>query len=117
MEKVIAADGPFRIRVDEDQVEISVQPPEMREWLGFQTAFVDDDGLRPMRVEVPVRNLTEQRYFLDYRIIFHDEHGLELEPVMGWDMVVLGPKQVQRLKGSALSTDATSYRVEIKWAK
>jgi hypothetical protein len=97
--------------------QISVQPLELREWLGFQPAYVVDDGERPMQVELPVRNLTENRYLLDYRFIFHDRDGMELEPVMGWEMVALGPKQNLRLKGSALSMEAASYRVEVKWAR
>jgi len=66
---------------------------------------------------VPVRNLTNNDYNIDYRILFYDAAGRELEPVMGWTFAPLRPKQTVRLKGGALSTDAVEYRLEVKWAR
>jgi uncharacterized protein YcfL len=97
--------------------QITVLDPELRQVLGFQPAVVVDDGERPMHVQVPVRNLTERQYLIDYRILFHDANGVQIEPVMGWKFVSLQPKQVQRLDAKALDRQAQSYRLEVKWAK
>lgn len=97
--------------------QISVVSPELRPWLGFQPAIVTLDGQHPMRVEVPVRNSTYNKYLLGYRILFYDEFGRELDPVMSWELVPLEPKEVVRLKRSAMSTEAQSYRLEVKWAR
>jgi hypothetical protein len=97
--------------------QISVVSPELRAWLGFQPAIITQDGERPMQVEVPVRNLTGNLYLIDYRFIFRDSEGRQLEPVMGWRLQALEPKQVVRLKAGALSTDAESYRLEVKWSR
>jgi len=99
--------------------QISVLNAELRPWLGFQPAVVIDqhNPSRKMRVEVPVRNLAERQYLIEYRIMFYNENGVELEPVMGWKMVPLDPKQVQRLKGQALHNEATRYRLEVRWAR
>lgn len=97
--------------------QISVLSPDLRPWLGFHPAIVVDDGRRPLSVEVPVRNLSERQYLIDFRILFYDENNSEISPVMGWETAVLEPKQVVRLKRSALDRDAVNYRLEVRWAR
>lgn len=97
--------------------QISILSPELRPWLAFHPAIVVDDGERPMQVQVPVRNVTTHKYLIDYRILFYDLNGMELEPKMGWTMAPLLPKEVLRLSAKAMSTDAVNYRLEIKWAR
>jgi uncharacterized protein YcfL len=97
--------------------QITVIPEELRPWLGFQPATIVKDGLRPMQVQVPVRNLSETMYLLDYRILFYDARGMEIEPVMGWTQLALRPKQTLRISARALDLDAETYRLEIKWAR
>jgi uncharacterized protein YcfL len=76
-----------------------------------------NDPDRPMQVEVPVRNTAEEQYLIDYRFLFYDRDGREMEPTMGWRMQPLLPKQVVRLKAGALSGEAVDYRLEIKWSR
>ena len=97
--------------------QIAILSPELRPWLGFHPAIVEDDGERPMHVQIPVRNLTDRDYLIDYRVLFYDSNGVQLDPVMGWKMEALRPKQTLRLDGKALDTQARSYRVEVKWAR
>ena len=97
--------------------QISMLAPELREHLVFQPAIITRDDERPMSVEIPMRNTSYNRYYVDYRILFYDTNGRELSPVMGWEFVPLEPKQIVRLKRSALSTEADYYRLEVKWAK
>jgi uncharacterized protein YcfL len=99
--------------------QITVIPGELRNWLAFQPAIVTDraDADRPMQVEVPLRNMAEQMYLIDYRFLFYDLNGRELEPAMGWRMQELYPKQLVRLKAGALHNDAVDYRLEVKWSK
>ncbi|UCD74373.1 MAG: YcfL family protein [Phycisphaerales bacterium] len=97
--------------------QISVLAPDLQPWLGFHVATVIDDGERPMQVQVPVRNLSNHKYLIDYRILFYDANGTELEPQMGWKMMALLPKETVRLSGKALSTDAKNYRLEVKWGR
>lgn len=97
--------------------QISVLSPDLRGWLAFQPAIIEDDGTRPLTVQVPVRNLAERQYLIDYRFLFYSENGMELEPVMGWRMASLQPKEIVRLKANAMGRDARDYRLEIKWAR
>ena len=64
--------------------QISIVSPELREHLGFQPALLDNDGERPLSVELPVRNLTYNAYQLEYRMIFLNDGGREQSPIMGW---------------------------------
>lgn len=106
---------PYRAPMNDPQ--ITVLAPELREWLGFQPAVVVDDPGEVMQVQVPVRNLSERQYLIDYRILFYDANGLEIEPVMGWKMVSLGPKQTARLSANSFDDTAKNYRLEVKWAR
>ena len=99
-----------------DDPQYSVLSPELQPWIRFHPARIQDDGEHPLQVEVPVRNLADRQYLIDYRILFYDDNDLELEPVMGWRLTALEPKQIARLKAGALSMDAVSYRLQIKWA-
>ncbi len=97
--------------------QISLLPPELQKWIAFHPAIVTDDGEAPMQVEVPLRNMTDRQYLLDYRFLFYDENNRALEPEMGWTMVALRPRQTVRLKAGAMTTDADRYRLEVKWAR
>jgi hypothetical protein len=97
--------------------QISILSPELRPYLGFHPAIVTKDGERPMSVEIPVRNLTYNKYLLEYRILFYDENGRELSPVMGWEFVPMDPKQIVRMKRSAMGVEAADYRLEVRWSR
>ena len=97
--------------------QITVLDPVLREWIAFQPAVITRDGERPMTVQVPVRNLTERVYKIEYRYLFMDEHGRQIQPEMGWRFVSLDPKQVARLEGAALGMDAKDYRLEVRWSR
>ena len=97
--------------------QISILSPELRPWLAFHPAIIDDDVSKPMLVEVPVRNMTDRQYLVDFRFLFFDENGLEVRPTMGWEMAPLDAKQVVRLRGEAMSSEAVSHRLELRWAR
>jgi uncharacterized protein YcfL len=97
--------------------QISVLDPTLREWIAFQPAIITRADERPMMVQVPVRNLTERVYKIEYRYLFSDEHGRQIDPVMGWSGLNLNPKQVAYLEGKALGLDAKDYRLEVRWSQ
>ena len=97
--------------------QISVLSPELQPWIAFDPAYIDRSTDRPMQVQTPMRNLTNYQYVLEYRYLFYDENGFELEPAMDWAMVPVDPKQQVRLKGGALSADAVSHRLEVRWSR
>ncbi len=97
--------------------QYNVLSPELQQWIRFHPARVDATEGKPLQVEVPVRNLADRQYLVDYRVLFYDANDLELEPVMGWRFAALEPKQVARLKAGALSTGAVNFRLELKWAR
>lgn len=98
--------------------QIAVLDESLREWLAFHPAIItpSSNGV-PMQVEVPVRNLAQRDYMIDYRIIFFDENDRTLDPVMGWTPAPLREKETIRLRAGALDTRAEAYRIEVKWAR
>ena len=97
--------------------QISVLSAELRPWLFFHPAIISTKTATPMQVQIPIRNAAQRMYLIDYRVLFYDSNGMELEPPMGWKMVSLQPKEVVYLKANALDTAAESYRLEVKWAR
>ncbi|HMN95176.1 MAG TPA: DUF1425 domain-containing protein [Phycisphaerales bacterium] len=97
--------------------KISVLDPNLQRGIAFQTATELPPGAAPLTVQVPVRNLSNFEYLIDYRFLFYDADGLELAPAMSWRALSLLPKQVQMLRANALDARAVDWRLEVKWAR
>jgi len=97
--------------------QITVLAPELQQWLRFHPARIDRDPDRPMQVEVPVRNISDRQYLIDYRILFFDGDDMAVTPTMGWRFMAIEANQTARLTAGAMSPDAANYRLEIKWAR
>lgn len=108
-------DDPYASSINDPRITVLAQ--DLRSWLGFQAVTVADDGQAPMTVQVPVRNLSDSYKLIDYRVLFFDRAGLQLEPAMGWRFVSLEPKQIARLTGQARTLDAVDWRLEVKWSR
>ena len=97
--------------------QIPVLSPALQEWLRFHPARIEQDADRPMQVAVPVRNLSDRRYLVSYRITFYDADDIEVTPTMGWRREAIDAKQTSRMTAGAMSPDAVNYRLEVKWAE
>ena len=100
--------------------QITVLDPELREWIAFQPGTIRHEGGvndRVTDVQIPVRNLTERVYKIEYRYLWFDANGRQIEPLMGWTDARLDPKQVVRLVGNASLVDARDYRLEVRWMR
>jgi len=100
--------------------QISVLDPVLRDWIAFQPGTITHEGGvndRITDIQVPVRNLTERVYEIEYRYLWFDSNGRQIEPLMGWTFARLDPKQVVRLDGNASLVDARDYRLEVRWSR
>lgn len=97
--------------------DISVLDRGLQQWLAFQPAVRIRDSRTPLTVQVPVRNMADRAYLIEYRYLFYDANGLEQTPVMGWKFAKLEPKQVVNLSANAMDTSAVTYRLEVKWSR
>ena len=97
--------------------DISVLDRGLQQWLAFQPAVRIRDSRTPLTVQVPVRNMADRAYLIEYRYLFYDASGLEQTPVMGWKFAKLEPKQVVNLSANAMDTSAVTYRLEVKWSR
>lgn len=94
---------------------VSLGSPELAQLLGFEPGIVERrNGL--LHVAVPMRNLTNNRYTLDYRFFFYDENGMEVGPQMGYQEIILDPKEQRRPATNAPDGRAVAYRLHVKWA-
>ncbi|HWB19935.1 MAG TPA: DUF1425 domain-containing protein [Phycisphaerales bacterium] len=108
---------PDPIPAPENDPVISILVPELRPWLGFHPAIITHEPGRNLHVETPMRNMTYQRHFLQYRYLFYNTSNVEVGPTMPWTRIYAEPKQTLRLIGDATSPDVDHYRLEIKAAK
>lgn len=97
--------------------QISVLDPNLQRGIGFGQTVVIPSGATPMKVQVEMRNLSNYEYLVDYRYLFYDAQGIQLEPAMSWRQVSLLPKQLQMISANALDTKAVNWRLEVKWAR
>lgn len=97
--------------------QITVLDPNLQRGLGFGQAVVIPSGQAPMRVQVEMRNLSNYEYLVDYRFLFYDAQGMQLEPAMSWRQSSLLPKQLQMISANALDTTAANWRLEVKWSR
>ncbi|MCA9292663.1 MAG: DUF1425 domain-containing protein [Phycisphaerales bacterium] len=109
------AGRPDPVMAPANNPRITVIQPELMELLGFDAPIVTKDQGR-LRVAVPVRNLTDTRYTLDYKFTFYDEVGREVRPLFGYQEMILDAKEQRRPEATALDTTATDWRFQIKWA-
>lgn len=97
---------------------LSVLDPVGRDLLRFQQAVVVDREDQPLRVQVPVTNVSPRdTYYADYRFSFFDADGLLLEPTMGWEFLNFDPGQSQRMVGAAVHPTARTWRLEVRRAR
>lgn len=95
--------------------QVSLGSQELTQILGFEPGISERrNGL--LHVAVPTRNLTDNRYTLDYRFVFYDESGMEVTPQMGYQEIVIDPKEQRRLATNAPDGRAVAYRLHVKWA-
>lgn len=110
------AGQPDPIAVPYQDPRISVADPQLQQWLGFHAAVMVRNGKMPMSITVPVRNLADDQYQIDYRFLFFDELDRQMDPVMNWRFAAVQPKAVAHLEASALDSRARNWKLEVKWA-
>ena len=94
---------------------IELMSGDLQRSLGFDSPIVaDDDGL--LTVTVPVRNLSDNRYQLDYKFIWYGAQGREAKPLMGWKEISLGPREQRQMTANALDTGAKRWKLQVQWA-
>lgn len=111
--------SPYAGQPDPDRPNVNpriiTSTPDLMVALGFDEPIVVSDSGN-LRVAVPTRSLGDERYLLDYRFVFYDDRGMEVEPVMGWRMFSLEPREQRRVEAQALDARARDWRLQIKWA-
>ncbi len=75
------------------------------------------NGQSPMSVTVPIRLRDDKPVNAQYRFTFLAADGQPLGPAMDWRFMVLPPRLQVFMEGSAMSDEASDWRLEIRPAK
>ncbi len=70
---------------------------------------------QPMRVVVPIRSIQNAMTRVQYQFTWLDAQGRPVD-TSGWKYEAVPPRMERFFEGSALSTEATDWRLEIKVA-
>lgn len=85
--------------------------------LSYARPIVRMDGQTPMSVTVPIRLRDDHPVNAQYRFSFLAADGSPLHPTSDWRFMVLPPRLQVFMEGSAMSTEAQDWRLEIRPAK
>ncbi len=75
---------------------------------------VSQPGDRPLTVSVPLRSVSHSYRNVQYRFQFFDATGMPLSPEMEWAYMRMPPKAQVFMKGSAMDTTATTWRLIVR---
>jgi uncharacterized protein YcfL len=85
--------------------------------LSYARPIVRTDGQTPMSVTVPIRLRDDKPVNAQYRFTFLAADGAPVGPPMDWRFMVLPPRLQVFMEGSAMSTEAVDWRLEIRPSK
>ena len=88
------------------------------DYLGFDRPIVTaSTDSAPMKVTVPVRLIADAATNIQYQFSFFDAQGRPLNPPSGWRFLTVEGRTQRHLEGSALSTTAADWRLEVRSAR
>jgi uncharacterized protein YcfL len=76
-----------------------------------------DGESRPLKVQQPVRNVTDKVMFVQYQFQFYDRNGKRLSSDEPFVFKELAPKVEERVEGVALDPAATEWRLVMRSAQ
>ncbi|MBI1337282.1 MAG: DUF1425 domain-containing protein [Phycisphaera sp.] len=101
-----------------EEYPINVVDSSLKHGLVFGTARVTPtDGVRPMRVVQAVRNVESYAINLQYQFMFFDDSMSPRDAIGGWRYIQLPPKVERYIEATAIDTQSTRWRLEVRSAK
>lgn len=86
-------------------------------FMSYAKPIVRAEGGSPMKVTVPLRLRDDKPVNAQYRFTFMDANGAPLDPPMDWRFMVLPPRLQVFMEGTAMSSRAVDWRLEVRPAK
>ncbi len=82
---------------------------------GHVTSELDQSHL--LQVDVPVRPVRDQQVFVDYRVTFLDQNGIELGAPDAWKTRKLNPGDFEHIQFNSDSTRAADFRLDLRYVR
>jgi uncharacterized protein YcfL len=90
--------------------------------LRVRTAFLQPNLNRDaetdiLYVSVPARATTDQQLYVEYRTIFLDDRGMEINPGASWVSKTLAPNVWTTLTANSTTPRAMDFRMDIRFGR
>ena len=82
--------------------------------IGDASRKLDESGI--LHVAVPIRNVTDEQLYVEYRITFVDATGGTVNHI-GPTTLAIPPRQTREAAGNATSGQAKDFRVELNYPR
>ena len=99
---------------DAKQVHFSNEELRRDTAVGRPTVTRDQSGL--MFVTVPIRDATDVRLYVDYRVTFFDQNRQEISKTT-WFTKILEPRTPDQVTVNSTSPNAVDFQVDFRYAK
>jgi uncharacterized protein YcfL len=68
-------------------------------------------------VSVPARATTDQQLYIEYRTVFLDDRGIEINPNASWVRKTLAPNVWTALTANSTTPRAADFRMDIRYGR
>ncbi len=98
--------------------QINLGQTALRQRTAFQQPRLARDAQTDLLfVSVPVRATTDQQLYIEYRTVFIDDHGMEINPDAAWVRKTLAPNVWTSLTANSTSAHAIDFRMDIRYGR
>lgn len=98
--------------------QINIAEKALRQRTAFQQPRVVRDAETDiLHVSVPARATTDQQLYVEYRTVFLDEHGMEINPDAAWVRKTLAPNVWTTLTANSTTPRAADFRMDIRYGR
>lgn len=98
--------------------QINLSQNDLRQRTAFlQPRLARDSQTELLFVEVPARATTNQQLYVEYRVVFIDESGMEINPEASWVRKTLAPNVWTTLTANSTTARAADFRMDIRYQR
>ena len=87
--------------------------PDLEDEIAVISERIRPVGVLP-QAEVTLKNFTEDRYTIEYRIDWYDQDGFKIETLSSWNRLTLTPNGTQDVRSVGKSDKAVSFKMNIR---
>lgn len=111
--------GPWVPEADEEAFEKSKAPinlldRDLRDKVASDKSIVTRNDYGQMSIALSIRNMTDDKLYLQWRVVFKEDTGLSTGDETAWANLFLDPYQTQTVRAESKVSYADLYTVELR---